>query len=658
MARGQVRHVCERNPPVYVALFVAALVLGGCAAKHTAAPVEHLPESLAIYGRLPSIEGVALSPDGTRLAYVQTTPDNARTVGVVSLSDHSLVGSVRAGDAKLRGIEWVDDDRVLLLIGATTIPLGLIGWSLDEWGMLQIYDVREHRAQPLLGLEEKTLNTVVGHTMIRRAGDRTLLYVVGYYLRADQLLPGLFQIDAGNGAEQLILKGKPDVRKWLVDAHGEVIAEQQYRSDDQRSVFSIRRDGMLREAATLDDPFGQARMVGFGPSADSLTVDVQEGNQTVWKPLSLSDGTWGTTTEKGIDDALLDRDDRVIGWMREGDEPRYGFDDPEVQVRWDQVVRSFEGERVRLESHSDDWSKVVVLVEGERDGYAYELVDTKTHTAERVGAVYDGLSKMFDIMRITYPAADGLEITAYLTLPDTRPLKNLPLIVFPHGGPGDRDLLQFDWWAQALAAGGYAVLQPNYRGSTGSAKLFESGFGEWGRKMQTDLSDGVRFLARKGIVDPSRVCIVGASYGGYAALAGVTLDPGVYRCAVSVSGVSDLPRFRRWTQGPSGRGGKAEDRWWDRYWGATNPDDPILVAISPSRHAASVTVPVLLIHGRDDTTVPFEQSEIMADAMQRAGKPVELVTLSGEDHHLSRGATRLQTLEYTLGFLRVHNPAP
>src|SRR5262249_23938626 len=142
-----------------------------------------------------------------------------------------------------------------------------------------------------------------------------------------------------------------------------------------------------------------------------------------------------------------------------------------------------------------------------------------------------------------YAATDGLQIPGYLTLPPGRPATGLPLIVLPHGGPADRDVAGFDWWSQALVAEGYAVLRANYRGSTLGPRFLSAGFGEWGRKMQTDLSDGVRFLVNERIVDPGRVCIVGASYGGYAALAGVTLQSGVYRCAVSVAGISDLRAF-------------------------------------------------------------------------------------------------------------------
>ncbi len=229
-----------------------------------------------------------------------------------------------------------------------------------------------------------------------------------------------------------------------------------------------------------------------------------------------------------------------------------------------------------------------------------------------------------------------------------------PLIVLPHGGPAARDEPGFDWWAQAMASRGYAVLQINYRGSNGYGwKFLSAGFGQFGRKMQTDLSDGVRYLAAQGKIDPKRVCIVGASYGGYAALAGATLDPGVYHCAVSVAGISDLSRM------VSSQGAGSDElskRYWLRFMGVEKAGDPVLDEISPIRHIDNVTIPILLIHGKDDTVVDYAQSQIMYDALKKAGKPVEFVTLAHEDHWLSTGATRLQMLEATMAFLAKNNP--
>jgi len=149
---------------------------------------------------------------------------------------------------------------------------------------------------------------------------------------------------------------------------------------------------------------------------------------------------------------------------------------------------------------------------------------------------------------------------------------------------------------------------------------------------------------------------VGASYGGYAALAGVTLEPGVYRCAVAVAGISDLQRFLQWTGERRTRDDTVTERYWNRFMGITGPDDAVLDQISPIKHVDAVKVPVLLVHGRDDTVVPFEQSNLMFEALRRAGKNVELLALTHEDHWLSLSETRLQMLESTVAFLRAHNP--
>jgi dipeptidyl aminopeptidase/acylaminoacyl peptidase len=205
-----------------------------------------------------------------------------------------------------------------------------------------------------------------------------------------------------------------------------------------------------------------------------------------------------------------------------------------------------------------------------------------------------------------------------------------------------------------MAARGYAVLQVNFRGSDGFGPAhLAAGYGQWGRKMQTDLSDGVRWLAGQGTIDAKRVCIVGASYGGYAALAGPTLDPGVYRCAVSVAGVADLRRMVNWS---GDNRGQAAYRYWTRFMGADNAGDPRLAEISPAAQAARADAPILLVHGRDDTVVPLEQSQVMADALKRAGKPHELLVMRGEDHWLSRGATRQEMLQATMAFVEKHNP--
>ena len=625
----------------------------------TSATAPAAPLPLEVYGRLPSLEDIALSPDGSRIAFVRTTQD-ARTIAVVSLADNKVLGALRVREQKLRRIEWADNNHLMIVTSATALPWGLMG-NENEWQLLQVYDLRSHTSVSVPNMAAirnvRMMNVVTGRIMVRDLGGHTVLFVPGIYVER-RTLPALISFDIDTGNEKLITQGSAATLGWLVDAAGQVVAEQDYDERNQEWKLKIRRDGHLQDSISGHTPLDSPRILGFGPTEDTLLIQAVENDEPVWRLLALNDGTLGPpmTERQGLNTPIVDRSTRMIGGVHVVDDSRYVFFDPRMQARWDAVTRAFEGERVRLLSAANDFKKFVVRVDGVKDGFVYELVDLDTHTASSLGAVYSGGAAPLEVRRITYMAADGMQIPAYLTLPRSVPARNLALIVLAHGGPAARDTADFDWWAQALADQNYAVLRPNYRGSDLDRRFLAAGFGEWGRKMQTDLSDGVRYLAKEGIVDPARVCIVGASYGGYAALAGVTLDPGVYRCAIAVAGISDLKRWLDWVNTKNLESHNVTQRYWDRFMGVSGPGDPLLDAISPIKHLSAVNVPVLLIHGRDDTVVPFEQSSVMFDALRREKKDVELITLQHEDHWLSRSETRLQMLQTSVAFLRAHNP--
>jgi dipeptidyl aminopeptidase/acylaminoacyl peptidase len=624
-----------------------------------ALPITGHPTPLEVYGRLPAIEDVSLSPDGSRIAFVTTT-QNTRVIQVVSLADRKPLGGLRVGEAKLRAISWADENHLLITTSATGMPWGLIG-EQHEWFMLQVFDVVKHRsvATPAINDDRlRTMNVTAGRVMVRRIAGHTILFVPGIYV-ADRTLPMLVRFDLDANTQSVCRQGSESTDQWLVDADGEIVAEQDYGNRNQQWTIKLRRGGRLEVVASGQEAIDYPRLLGFGPTDDTLLVEKIEAGDPVWRLMSTKDGTLGPpmTEHAVLDEPIEDRlTYRMIGGVHVEDDAHYVFFDPSLQRRWDATVRAFDGEHVQLKSASADFRNIVVRVDGKRFGYQYELVNFDTDRAESVGEIYAGLTEPLEVRRITYAAADGLQIPAYLTLPREREPKNLPLIVLPHGGPAVRDTADFDWWSQALADQGYAVLRPNYRGSVLNERFLAAGFGQWGRKMQTDLSDGVRFLVKEGIADPARVCIVGASYGGYAALAGVTLDPGVYRCAISVAGLADLKRMLDWVNAKHLSAKNVEQRYWDRFMGVTGPGDPGLSRISPIDHVDAINVPVLLIHGRDDTVVPFEQSEVMFKALRRSQKSVELVVLDHEDHWLSRSETRLQMLKSTVAFLRAHNP--
>lgn len=617
---------------------------------------------LAVYGHLPSIEDVALSPDGSRVAYARTQGD-LRIIVVANVADHKMIGWVNAGDEKLRDLSWADNDNLIFTTSLTTSVYGF----KDEWFLLRAYNVSQNKLRTLPGTplgayaaSPEVLNTVVGTPMVRHIDGHTVVFVPGLYKFADGVFSdedfALFRCDLTTGRTSVERTGSYD-ESWLVDGGGQLAGQQDYNSRSEHWSISVFRGGSSREAASGRAAVDTPEILGFGPTTDTLLVQAIENGKRWWRLLSIKDGKLAAApADEVFDEPLQDPlTGRLIGGVNIGDTSAYVFFDPVWNDRWKAVVKALDGNEVGFVSASADFSKLVVRVNGPQFGYRYVLIDLKNSSAVPVGKVYDGIDAPLAKQRITYAAADGLQIPAYLTLPPNRPAHNLPLIVLPHGGPAAYDTAEFDWWSQALGDQGYAVLQPNYRGSNVNLQFLQAGFGQWGRKMQTDLSDGVSYLAKKGIVDPARVCIVGASYGGYAALAGVTLQPSVYRCAVSVAGISDLSKFLDWyTRG--GQSGGRITRYWDRYFGVSGSSDPLLDTISPIRHADAVTAPVLLIHGRDDTVVPYEQSQLMYDALRSRHKDVQLVTLQKEDHWLSRGETRMQMLEATVAFLRAHDP--
>ncbi|HEX9139589.1 MAG TPA: S9 family peptidase [Steroidobacteraceae bacterium] len=627
-------------------------------------PSRGLAAPLELYGQLPILEDLALSPDGTRIAFVKTTGDERTVIMMVLATDKNL-GAVRVGNSKLRRIEWVDNNRLIIVTSTSSTPAGFKRTGY-EWYQLHVYDVNKHSDTELPDLDQfpmihgqrryNLLNTIYGNVLVRQLQGHTVLFVSSYNMR-DKAVPVVLRMDLDTGDESVLQEGSEATGGWLIDDTGQMAAETFYFELEQRWELMALRDGSLQRVASGKEAIDAPRLLGFGPTADTVLMQFVENGDYVWKLLSMKDGTFGPpmTERRQLTAPIEDRyTHRLIGGVRIEDESHYEFFDPVLQARWDNIVRAFQGERLRLMSYSADFTKIVVRVDGAKHGYGYELVDTEARKVAALGEVYEGMGKPLEVRSISYPAADGLVIPALLTLPANRPPTNLPLIVMPHQGPDGRETADFDWWSQALASQGYAVLQPNYRGSDVNYQFLSAGFGQWGRKMQSDLSDGVRYLAKEGIADPSRVCIVGTTYGGYAALAGVSLEPGVYRCAVAVAGQSDLKQYLQWLDIKQAR--DITLRYLDRYIGVNGPGDPRLDEISPIKHVDAITAPVLLIHGKNDTVISFEQSQNMFDALRRAKKEVELVTLKQEDHWLSRSETRLQTLQATVKFVRAHNP--
>lgn len=615
--------------------------------------------SLDIYGRLPAIEDVEISPSGALLAL--TVTDGDQRVLIIRKVGGDTVRRIGVGTSKLRGVVWVGDDHVIAVTSQTAKIMDLSG-PKREYFMATAVDLKTGKARRLLEREKDTMNVIVGWPMARIIDGEPIAFLQGIHFLDRKGANTLFRVNLKTGSTRMIDGATPETDGWLVNAAGEPVAQSLYDGETGRwSLRTKQRVGWR----TVDDartPMGSFGLAGFGRDGESALIwRTDKEHNDILREYRPDGGFEDVPGQLDLSGLLHDPQTLALlgGYALKGDDLNYTFFDRSSQAAWNAVTKGFPGERVRLASWSKDRKRVVVLVDSPTEGPGYALADLNTKQAQWLGQVYDGITDktLSPVRSIRYKAADGLEISGYLTLPRGRDPKNLPLIVLPHGGPEGRDKPGFDWWSQALASRGYAVLQPNFRGSEGFGWAFvKAGFGEWGKKMQTDLSDGVRDLVKQGIVDPRRVCIVGASYGGYAALAGATLDPGVYRCAVSVAGPSDLRRMLISVREAHNGQTSAAQRYWLRFMGVDGLRDPDLAAISPAQQVDKVAIPILLIHGKDDTVVRYDQSQIMADALKRAGKPVEFVTLDGEDHWLSRGATRLRMLTETVAFIEKHNP--
>jgi dipeptidyl aminopeptidase/acylaminoacyl peptidase len=295
-------------------------------------------------------------------------------------------------------------------------------------------------------------------------------------------------------------------------------------------------------------------------------------------------------------------------------------------------------------SSSDD-QRLLIHAGSDNDPGRYFVFDRGTNNLSEIALSRPELENvpLANVRSITYPAADGTPIPAYLTLPPGREARGLPAVVLPHGGPSARDEWGFDWLAQYLANQGYAVLQPNYRGSAGygDAWLQQNGFRSW----QTSIGDvtaGARWMGTQGIADPARMAIVGWSYGGYAALQAGATEPNLFRAIVAIAPVVDLQQLRDDSRGYTNA------NLVDRFLG----EGPHIVQGSPLQNVRRITAPVLLVHGNRDINVRIVHSRRMHDALRGAGKQSELLVFEGLEHDLADSAARTQMLTRIGALLR------
>jgi dienelactone hydrolase len=471
----------------------------------------------------------------------------------------------------------------------------------------------------------------------------------------DHFRPYLYRVDLADfSAREVAPPAAPGHSlDWLVDDSGKVAASLDI--DLVNGNWRLRA-GLETTIASGTNPRAEVSLLGFGYDGTSVILSERDDEGTEWYEVPLRGGAkQAFLSDIEVEMVYFDTTGRLMGYLEGGTAKRPVFRDPAHQAAIAKIYKSFPQDDMRLRGWTDDLGKVIVRTSGNGDSGTWYGVDLTKLRADIIAYERPRVpaEKVGKIEVVEYTAADGLAMDGILTLPPGREAKGLAAVILPHGGPHAHDTKSFDWWAQAFAARGYAVFQPNFRGSTNRDDAFrKAAYGEWGRKMQSDKSDGLQALVDKGIVDPARVCIVGASYGGYAALAGVTLQQGLYRCAVAVAPVSDLAdMYREDVRGVRNLATIVASL--KEFFGPRENWN----AVSPLREAAKADAPIMLIHGVDDIVVPYAHSTRMASALKNAGKPHELVQLKGEDHWLSRSETRRAMLEASVRFVEQHNPA-
>ncbi len=626
---------------------------------------------LEAYGHLPAVDKMQLSPSGARYALTLLTGETRKLV--VLTSDGKVVYASNLDNTKVRSIEWVNDDR-LLLHASTTFSRPLDMPQAYEFSSIVNIDLKTGTSSSIFEKTSKIASLIMGDVGTVQLDGHPYKYFIGlaYTLGEKQIGRGnggysftgdyrnLYRVNLDTNEISMQARGGEGAKyNWLVGNDGNVLAHSEY--DQKAGIWRLyageEHEKLLLEQQTA---FREIELLGLGRTPNTVWIKNSKTGGDIIEEVSVSDGKSETLlNDVATNGYLADPDSRLAIGVTTLQEPRAELFDPKLQARLKGTRKAFPGLQMQLVSYSRNLDRLIVKTDGGDDSGTFWLVDIASGEANPIGRPYPEVhSRDVGVTSwITYKAADGLEIHAVLTLPPGRKAGNLPLVVLPHGGPiGVLDAPGFDWWAQAFASAGYAVLQPNYRGSAGSGKDFLlAGFGQWGRKMQTDLSDGVAALAAQSTVDAKRVCIVGASYGGYAALAGVSLQQNIYRCAVSVAGPADMSTFFAWQKERHQKDSNLT-RYWRAITGADKEGDSALSAISPINFVDRVNSPILLIHGKDDTVVPIAQSEQMDSALRNAHKPVTFIEMEGEDHWLSRDETRKTMLKASVAFVKEHNP--
>ncbi len=625
------------------------------------------------FGKLPEISDVEISPDGNKMLFLQNV--YGKTIVVTrSLTDTAAeTYGIPPIAGEFRWAKWISKDKILASYRFAAQRDGGRRRVDTTEGRLMIFDWQGKEIEdPIVYANNQSAST---GSLFRRAhhvsqfqdevidfledDPEHILIQLDYQ---EALEPDVYKLNLESKRRERLISGRARVQNWVSDHNGVVrygIGNRRNRSfDEAMTIAYFRKNGnedfeplFEYDELTENPPFNFS---GF--TADPAVIYISLTNEHRKKAYY----TYNVDSEEIIEVVASseDYDINSISIDDTGAVEYYTFVDDR-----DQIVRvgglekmlertfeaNFPGELIQILSRSNDDKVIALKVSSPTNPGSFYLLNLREGSMEPIAYNYAALDyeKLSPMTSVSYSARDGLEIPAYLSLPKNSDGKNLPMIIMPHGGPWwVRDSWRFDYWVQFLTTRGYAVLQMNFRGSSGYGYQFsELGYKEWGRKMLEDINDGAKWAVELGYADPDNMCIMGGSYGGYAALQAVVKDPGLYKCSISFAPITDLSDFmvdrRLYT----------DYRIYENY---VVSDDWSFEEASPSENIDKYNIPILLAHGVVDRSVQVDQSRKFYQAMNDEGKEIKYIEFEYGNHFLSNEEYRIQFLTEVEQFLAKH----
>ncbi|MBL9139074.1 MAG: S9 family peptidase [Verrucomicrobiales bacterium] len=633
--------------------FLMSLGLGSRSSQSAEIPVANLFRDF-------EFEEMALSPDGKTLA--MTGPQKGRrNIAVFDLETRQPRWLTKLGDREAYDIRWFGD-RIVFRMVKNGFDMGAI-CAIDRDGTDQqvLIHSLEHQSDGLVTyLEEVSILSGI-------PGNDDLVLVereeIGRYTSArSRGVKNVHRLNLRNGICALEAKNPGDVIAWYPDLTGKIRAALSSDGEKVRLIYRDDTDTPWRTLTEWGARTSEVVPVGFAADNRNLIVSASGNRNTSGLYVYQVDSKTLDTNiwhHEWIDADLPIIDPYtglVVGVHYDDTRPRSQFfeeDLKRIQFRIDRVPFNTSN---RLLNYSRDRKRFLYSSQSDRNPGHYYLFDFEQKKFDALGAKTTRIrpADMSAQIATNYLARDGLRIPAYLTLPAGQPTSRLPLVVMVHGGPWSRVHWGFDREVQFFASRGYAVLQPNYRGSTGyGMNHFRAGIKQWGLKMQDDITDGVHWAIQQGIADPARVVIYGASYGGYSTMMGLATTPELYRCGINYVGVTDIVGIL----------GYVSSRLPARYAafqsiiiGDLETERARLEATSPVNVVDKIRAPVFLAYGELDSRVPIQQGRRLARELKRLDKPFEMIVKKDEGHGFFIEKNRIELYEAIDKFLKKHVP--